>query len=215
MNSSITRPSDTTNTATKRQRTSLRPTAVALRASVAAVRDALEHMDADAVLSVPIGTPGENFDVVEWCVRNDKPVINRFDAWPLDHLIVRNQVRVRPPTTTGRTATTRRTHQRSPPTTRVRRPRRSSRAGTRPCGDAGSPRFVGRRAATSGHRVRSRTRRWSPKRSHTAASAQSDRTALRPAGPEPHGARWAPRPRTTRLPKHRTRRRLRRAAGSA
>jgi len=97
MNSSITRPSDTAITTTKRQGASLRPTAVALRASVAAVRDALEHMDAGAVLSVPIGTPGETFDVVEWCVRNDKPVINRFDAWPLDHLIVRNQVRT--PTT--------------------------------------------------------------------------------------------------------------------
>ena len=46
------------------------PAALALSASVEAVRDALAHMDDDAVLSVPVGTPHENFDVVEWCAAN-------------------------------------------------------------------------------------------------------------------------------------------------
>jgi hypothetical protein len=67
-----------------------RPGAVALSSSVEAVRDALTHMDDDAVLSVPVGTPHENFDVVEWCAANRKPVINRFDPWPLETLMVQN-----------------------------------------------------------------------------------------------------------------------------
>ena len=77
-------------------RTDLRPVATALHASVEAVRDSLAHMAADAVLSVPIGTPHANFDIVEWCARNDKPVINRFDPWPLDHLLVQNKIRQAP-----------------------------------------------------------------------------------------------------------------------
>lgn len=69
---------------------SRRPVAIALGASVEAVRDALAHMDDGAVLAVPIGTPHENFDVVEWCADNGKQVINRFDPWPLDALLVEN-----------------------------------------------------------------------------------------------------------------------------
>jgi hypothetical protein len=49
-------------------------------------------MDAGEVLAVPVGTPHENFDIVEWCARNDKPVINRFDPWPLDALLIQNKV---------------------------------------------------------------------------------------------------------------------------
>lgn len=67
-----------------------RPAAVTLNASVDAVRDALDHMDDDAVLSVPVGTAHENFDVVEWCAANRKQVINRFDPWPLETLLVQN-----------------------------------------------------------------------------------------------------------------------------
>jgi hypothetical protein len=67
-----------------------RPGAAALSSSVGAVRDALAHMDDDAVLSVTVGTPHENFDVVEWCAANRTPVINRFDPWPLETLMVQN-----------------------------------------------------------------------------------------------------------------------------
>lgn len=67
-----------------------RAAAVALAPTVDAVRDALDHMDDHAVLSVPVGTPHENFDVVEWCAANRKPVINRFDPWPLETLLVQN-----------------------------------------------------------------------------------------------------------------------------
>lgn len=79
-------------TASNTGRSDLRPVAVALHASVEAVRDSLAHMEPDAVLSVPIGTPHQNFDIVEWCARNDKPVINRFDPWPLEHLLVQNKI---------------------------------------------------------------------------------------------------------------------------
>ena len=68
----------------------LRPVATALQASVEAVRDALAHMDEDAVLAVPVGEPHQNFAVVEWCAGNRKPVINRFEPWPLEHLLVQN-----------------------------------------------------------------------------------------------------------------------------
>lgn len=75
---------------------SLHPTAFALTTSVAAVRDALDHMNEGAVLSVPIGEPHQNFDVVEWCARNGKAVINRFDPWPLAELLVRNDLQTTP-----------------------------------------------------------------------------------------------------------------------
>ncbi len=74
-----------------------RPAAVTLDASVDAVRDALDHMDDDAVLSVPVATAHENFDVVEWCAANRKQVINRFDPWPLETLLVQNSSSDRSP----------------------------------------------------------------------------------------------------------------------
>jgi hypothetical protein len=67
-----------------------RPVATALSPTVQAVRDALDHIDEGAVLAVPIGTPHQNFDVVEWCAGNGKQVLNRFDPWPLESLLVEN-----------------------------------------------------------------------------------------------------------------------------
>lgn len=90
MNTTLIPEADPTTTDLTTTDRAVRPVAQALSASVEAVRDSLAHMDDGAVLSVPIGTPNENFDVVEWCATNRKPVINRFDPWPLETLLVRN-----------------------------------------------------------------------------------------------------------------------------
>ena len=66
------------------------PAAVALEPTVEAVRDSLAGLGDHELLAVPTGNPLDNFDIVEWCANNRKHVVNRFDPWPLEYLLIEN-----------------------------------------------------------------------------------------------------------------------------
>ena len=66
------------------------PSATTLEPTVDAVKTSLADLDEGELLAVPVGDPLDNFDIVEWCASNRKHVVNRFDPWPLEYLLIEN-----------------------------------------------------------------------------------------------------------------------------
>lgn len=66
------------------------PAATTLEPTVEAVQASLAELDEGDLLAVPVGDPLDNFDIVEWCASHRKHVVNRFDPWPLEYLLIEN-----------------------------------------------------------------------------------------------------------------------------